>query len=561
MRALTGTDPDRLQEEQRRGLTIELGFAHTTLGDDATISFIDVPGHVRFLGNMLAGVGAVDACVLVIDAFEGWKPQTEEHLRILDLLGVGHGLIVLTKSDLVDDEWRELQELDVRDHLVGTFLADAPIVAVSATTGAGIEGLRAALGQLVAETPAARDRGRPRLWVDRVFSAPGSGTIVTGTLLDGTVHVDQQVSVGGLPARVRGIQTLGRAVQELAPGQRCALNLAGVDHHLLRRGDAVVVPEQWWPSRTFDAELQVLASLGHVVSRRGAFAVHIGSGEWPARVRVLGAESLQPGARGAIRVHLPVDLPLLPGDRFVLREHGRDETVGGGEVLDIAPVLAASRARPDRRVDRVVTERGWVRVDDLERMTGERREATTGNWVVDPAAWASTLDSVRAAVLGARALGLDLASFDDRRRAGALHLAESGGELRIDNGRVFPIDAVDPLAGHPFVEALRVGGVSPPDPVDVERDELRELHRRKLIIERDGLWFHPDALDHTARVAAELLRDQPQGFTMSELRERLGVSRKYALPLANELDARGITRRRGDVRIAGPRLPALPEPA
>jgi selenocysteine-specific elongation factor len=554
VKVLTGTDPDRLHEEQRRGLTIELGFAHTRLSDGSTVSFIDVPGHVRFIGNMLAGVGAVDACVLVVDTFEGWKPQTEEHLRILDLLGVGHGLVVLTKADLVDDEWRQLQELDVRDHLAGTFLADAPIVAVSATTGAGMAALRVALARLVAQTPPARDRGRPRLWVDRVFSATGSGTIVTGTLLDGTIHSDQHVTVGGLPARVRAIQSLGRNVDELAPGQRCALNLAGVEHHLIRRGDPVVVAEQWWHTRTVDAGLQVLESLDHVVSRRGAFAVHIGSGEWSARMRVLGAESLQPGDRGAVRVHLPVELPLLPGDRFVLREHGRDETVGGGEILDVAPVLPASRARPDRLTERVVAERGWVLVDDFERLTGQRQEPTVATWIVDPLALARTLDTVRAQVAGADALGLDLAVLDDRQRACLQQLA-ADGELRVDNGRAFPTDAADVLADHPFVAALRAGGVTPPDPEGVARDELRELQRRKLVVERDGLWFHPEAIDHTARVAAELLRDQPDGFTMSELRDRLGVSRKYALPLANELDARGITRRRGDLRIAGPRLP------
>ncbi|MGZ4764992.1 MAG: GTP-binding protein, partial [Ilumatobacteraceae bacterium] len=185
--ALTGTNPDRFEEERARGLTIDLGFAHTTLPSGAGISFIDVPGHVRFLRNMLAGVGGVDACMFVVAATEGWKPQSEEHLRILELVGIGHGIIALTKIDLVDDEWRQLQEMDLRDRLAGSFLAGAPVVPVSATTGQGFDELRSALDDLVASTPAAAARGRPRLWIERVFAAKGSGTVVTGTLTGGSL--------------------------------------------------------------------------------------------------------------------------------------------------------------------------------------------------------------------------------------------------------------------------------------------------------------------------------------------------------------------------------------
>ena len=209
VQALTGTNPDRFEEERRRGLTIDLGFAHTLLGNGEGVSFIDVPGHVRFLRNMLAGVGGVDACMFVVAATEGWKPQSEEHLRILELVGLQHGFVALTKADLVDDEWRELQEMDVRDHLAGTFLAEAPIVAVSATTGEGIDAVRAALATLVATTPAAIDRGRPRLWIDRVFAAKGSGTVITGTLTGGTVRTDDQLHAGGHPVRVRSVQSHG----------------------------------------------------------------------------------------------------------------------------------------------------------------------------------------------------------------------------------------------------------------------------------------------------------------------------------------------------------------
>lgn len=551
--ALTGTNPDRFEEERRRGLTIDLGFAHTTLPSGEGVSFIDVPGHVRFLRNMLAGVGGVDACMFVVAATEGWKPQSEEHLRILELLGLRHGIVAMTKTDLVDDEWRELQEMDIRDHLAGTFLADAPIVGVSATTGGGLADLSAALDDLVRATPPASDRDRSRLWIDRVFAARGSGTVVTGTLTGGSLTVDQHVSVAphDIDVRVRSVQSHGTKVDTIEPGNRVAVNLSGVDHHQLARGDALVVAAQWRPTRRFDATLRVLPSLDHDVSRRGAYVAYIGSGEFTVKLRVLGSEVIAPGGDGLVRLHLPVALPLLPGDRFVLRESGRNETVGGGEVLDVAPTLPASKARPDRSVDRVVTERGWVEVDELEALTGERREPTLGRWAVAPAALAATTTAVHARVVDAGPLGLDVSALNDRERAALANMAD----VSIDAGRARLAEVRDPLADHPFVAALLAAGVSPPDPVGVDRSELRELVRRKLIIERDGLFFHPAAIDATAQAAARLLGEFPDGFTMSQLRDVLGVSRKYALPLANELDARGVTRRRDDLRIAGPRLP------
>ena len=553
VQALTGTNPDRFEEERRRGLTIDLGFAHTTLANGEGVSFIDVPGHVRFLRNMLAGVGGVDACMFVVAATEGWKPQSEEHLRILELVGLRHGLVALTKSDLVDDEWRELQEMDVRDHLAGTFLADAPIVAVSATTGDGMDDLRTALATLVATTPASLDRGRPRLWIDRVFAAKGSGTVVTGTLTGGAIAADDLLHAGEHSVRVRSVQSHGERHDSIGPGNRVALNLVGVDHTELRRGDAIVKPAHWRPTARFDASLTVLASLDHVVSRRGAYAAYIGSGEFPVKLRVLGSQSLAPGNSGQVRLHLGTELPLLPGDRFVLRESGRDETVGGGEVLDVAPVRPASKAQPDRSVDRVIDERGWVTADDLEAMTGERREPTVGAWVVSPVAFATTQASVRARIAAADELGFDVASLDERERATVATLEG----VAVEAGRARPVEAKDPLADHPFLATLLAGGTAPPDPSGIDKTQLRELVRRKLVVERDGLYFHPSAIDNAARAAAELLRANPEGFTMSQFREALANTRKHAVPLATELDARGITRRREEVRIPGPKLPTL----
>lgn len=553
--ALTGTDPDRFEEEKRRGLTIDLGFAHTSLPSGAGVSFVDVPGHVRFLRNMLAGVGGVDACLFVVAATEGWKPQSEEHLRILELFGLRHGVIAMTKRGLVDDEWAEIAQLEIADHVSGTFLADAPIVAVDSPTGDGLDELRTALDVLVAETPEAADRSRPRLWIDRAFAARGSGTVVTGTLTGGRLHRDDDVLVepGRRAARIRSIQSLGATVESIGAGNRVALNLSGVAHDELGRGDAVVTPRRWRTTDRFDASLDVLPSLDHHVSRRGAYAAYIGSRELPVTLRVLGTDALAPGTSGAVRLFLPDSLPLLPGDRFVLRESGRDETVGGGKILDIDPQLRASKATPDRSIDRVVAERGWIDVGELELLTGEVVAATVGRWVTTADELAATCDRLAAAVADSGELGLDLATLTDQERA----VLETLDGVAVEGGRARPADVVDPFADHPLAAAILAGGFAPEVPAEADRGTIRELTRRGILVERDKVLFHRDTIEAAARIAAELLAGAADGFTVAELRDRTGVSRKYALPLVAELDARGVTRRRDDLRIAGPRLPQL----
>jgi len=326
-----------------------------------------------------------------------------------------------------------------------------------------------------------------------------------------------------------------------------------VDHDELQRGDAVTIAAQWRPTARFDASLHVLQSLRHQVSRRGAYVAYIGSGEFPVRVRVLGSEAIAPGSTGLVRLHLSTAIPLTPGDRFVLRESGRDETVGGGEVLDVAPVLPASKARPDRSLDRVTDERGWISVDDLEALTGERREPTLGQWMVSDDALRTAREEITARVDAAGEMGLDLAELDERQRA----VAETLDDVTVDSGRVRRAGSVDAISQHPYLGALRNGGVTPPVADAVDKAALRELLRRRLIIERDGVYFHPETIDHVARVAARLLVEHTEGFTVSEFRDTLLISRRFALPLVNELDARGITRRRGDLRVAGPRLPSV----
>jgi selenocysteine-specific elongation factor len=243
----------------------------------------------------------------------------------------------------------------------------------------------------------------------------------------------------------------------------------------------------------------------------------------------------------------------LPGDRFVLRESGRDETVGGGEVLDIEPVLRASRAAPDRTIERVVSERGWVTVDDVERLTGQRVEPTVGEWVTTGDELAAMRTALVDRVAAAGVLGVDLASFDGRERAVLATL----DEVVVDASSVRTADVVDPFVDHPYLDVARSGGFAPPQPDDVDRGELRELVRRGHVVARDGVYFHADTLDDAAALAARLLAASPSGFTVAEFRDATGASRKFVLPLVAELDARGITRRRDDVRIAGPRLPGV----
>jgi selenocysteine-specific elongation factor len=549
--ALTGTHPDRLAEERRRGLTIDLGFAHRVIAG-AEVSFVDVPGHVRFLKNMLAGVGAVDTCLFVVAATEAWKPQSEEHLRILELLGMQRGLVALTKVDLVDDDHRQLARFDVEDHLAGSFLAQSEIIEVSSTTGEGLDALSAALGAMVSAVPITPDRNRPRLWIDRVFAARGAGTVVTGTLAGGPIHIGDQLDVvrGNRVVRVRGLQSAGASHETIEPGRRVAVNLSGIAHDELRRGDALVRCAQWRPTRMMDCSLQVLESVSHVVSRRGAHLAYIGSGEWPCRIRVLGSSSLQPGSTGLIRLHLPETLALVTGDRFIVRESGRSETIGGGEVLDVAPRRPASKSRPDHDMERVVAEHGFIDAEDLEALTGQRRAAGLGRFVADPTAVRQLETALTARLDSAGPLGLALAVLDEKERLMLARFAD----VVVSEGTARRAAAPDPLADHPYVAALAAAPWTPPGPGGVDKAELRALVRKGLVVERDGVFFHPDAISAAAGVVAGLLESRPDGFTVAELRDQVGSTRKHVLPLVAELDARGITRRRGDLRIAGPRI-------
>ena len=555
VRALTGVDPDRLEEEKARGLTIDLGFASAPLPSGRRVAFIDVPGHVRFLKNMLAGVSGIDACLFAVAATEGWKPQSEEHLRILQLLGLRHGMVALTRAADADAELLDLARLDVAEHTEATFLEDAPTVAVDAVAGLGVHDLIAALDRMLARTPAAADRGRPRLWIDRAFAMKGAGTVVTGTLTGGGVSVGDALAVlpTGRPVRVRALQSLHLPRSEIGPGNRVALNLAGAGHRDAGRGAAVVRPEQWHATAVVDAELSVLDSVGHPITRRGAYAAYIGSGEHAARMRLLGSEAISPGAAGLVRLYLPRRLPLVSGDRFILRESGRAETVGGGVILDVDPVLPAARARPDRSVERFISERGRIEVGRLARLTGVDRAPDVGRWAVAPALLRQTRRRLTEAAAAAGALGLDLASLDDFER----EVVGQIDELVVEAGRARPVGARDTLADHPFLAAAAAHPFAPPAPDGVDRGELRLLVQQGRLVESRGIHFAATALAAAARVMAGLLAARPEGVTVAEARDAWATTRKFALALLARLDGTGVTRRRGDLRIGGPRLPKL----
>ncbi|MFQ3315342.1 MAG: selenocysteine-specific elongation factor [Candidatus Poriferisodalaceae bacterium] len=553
VRALTGTDPDRLREEKERGLTIDLGFAFTELPSGRQISFIDVPGHIRFLKNMLAGVGSVDACIFVVAAPEGWKPQSEEHLRILELLGITHGIVVLTQTGLVDEETIEIAKMDVEERTIGTFLESAPIICVDSISRNGLDSLLLAIDNMTETAPSAPDVKRPRLWIDRAFAAVGAGSIVTGTLTGGKLRVDDELTLspGDLKARIRGIQTQGQKRTKIGPGHRVALNLAGIDHHHLSRGVALINDEKWHRTNRIDAELTVLKNLGHDISRRGAYAIYIGSGEWAVKLRVLGPSELTPGMTGNVRIFLPSKLSLMPGDRFILREFGRDETVGGGIILDVDPQLKASESAPDLTTDRVISERKWVKADELERLTGEKRDPILGNWIALP----ETIEQLRLTVYElvdkAGATGLDIAQLDERQRL----ILPTLSDITVADGRARQAELANVLDNHPIISQLQNNLFSPELPDDFHRDELRQLVQKGLVIQSEGIFFSASAIDLAATLLANLFSSKPQGVTVAEIRDALGTTRKFALPLCAHFDRTGITRRRDDLRLPGPRLP------
>lgn len=349
--ALTGVHPDRLKEEQAREMTIDLGFGWLTLPDGEEIGIVDVPGHRDFIGNMLAGVGGIDAALLVIAVDEGVMPQTKEHLAILDLLQIPAGIIVLTKTDLINDrEWLEALEADVRSAVKDTLFKEAPMLRVSARTGSGLDLLKTTLSETLRQKPARPDLGRPRLPIDRVFSMSGFGTVITGTLSDGHLVVGDEIQIlpSGLTGRIRGLQTHKKKEDRSLPGSRTAVNISGIATDQISRGEVLVHPGRYQVTRRLDARFRLLADASSAVQHNSEVKVFLGTNETVAMLRLLGTEELQPGQEGWIQLELRDPVVAVRGDRYILRRPSPGETLGGGTIVDAQP--GARHKRFDEQV-------------------------------------------------------------------------------------------------------------------------------------------------------------------------------------------------------------------
>jgi selenocysteine-specific elongation factor len=588
--ALTGIDPDRLAEEKRRGMTIDLGFANLTLPSGREIGIVDVPGHARFMRNMLAGAHGLDAVLLVVAADEGAMPQTREHLEIVDLLEVRRGIVVLTKVDLVDSEWLELVKADVREAIKGTSIEGAPMIAVSAVTGEGMPELLAALDDLLGRAEARRDLGRPRLPIDRVFTMTGFGTVVTGTLVDGSLKVGEEMEVapGGRAVRIRGLQRHNRAADEVGPGSRVAANLSGVDKSDLARGDVLARPRTVPPVRRVDARLRVLGSAAPL--RHGAeVLLHTGTAEVGGRVIVLEGDALAPGAVGWVQLYLERPVAAAAGDRFVLRVPSPASTVAGGTFVDVNPrkhprhdsAVRESLARRAagnvleeelRKYPRGVTVTALLKAtvapeSDVGRLNARR----FGDWIYSVDAWRAI--STRAtdeleSYHGAYPLRPGIAREELRSRLG-VPAASFGAVVQglVEDGRAVERNGSLAAPGHEVALETEVGPASallevlgrrpfaPPSlPEAMEQtgataEIVRALAQRGDVVRvSDDIAFTADAYESAVSLVREIVASSGS-VTVAQLRDRMGASRRPVLAFLEYLDAQRITRRVGDARV------------
>jgi selenocysteine-specific elongation factor len=610
VKALTGTDTDRLPEEKARGITIDLGFAFLEEPDGLTIEIVDVPGHERFVKNMLAGVGGIDLAMLVVAADEGVMPQTREHLAICSLLRIRTGLVVLTKMDTVEADWIELVRDDVAGLVRGTFLEAAPIVAVSAKTGAGLDALRATLRTLAATVPERGTEQLARLPIDRVFTIKGFGTVVTGTLAAGALAVEDRVEVfpRGLVAKVRGVQTHGRAVERALAGQRTAVNLQGLERAAVERGDVIGHAGTLLAATLVDGTLELLKEAPRPLKTRDRVRFHTGTSEIMARVLLFETTELAPGGRAFARFRLEAPLVALPGDRFVVRSYSPIVTIGGGTLLDVDP--ARMRLKAPARVAHLRTlETGSPEqvVEEHVRhagVAGVRLGALAARIPFGPVRGRVLLDALLAAgrVVAvdrdwflhadavARLRGLILTALERFHRAQPLRPGMSREELRGRGGgadeRVFAhvlgaLDAegavrverdkvrlgshqvrlsADQQAAVDRVEReFRDAQAAPPSPVEalgragLRGDEEHDLFQvllesRRLIRVKESLFFHAEALEAIQEKLVALLRERKE-IGPGDIKDLLGISRKYAIPLLEFFDARRVTTRVGERRV------------
>jgi selenocysteine-specific elongation factor len=609
VKALTGVDADRLQEEKRRGITIDLGFAHVDLpapgGEILHLGFVDVPGHERFVRNMLAGVGGIDLVLLVIAADESIKPQTREHFDILQLIGVRRGITVLTKSDAVDHETLEVVRWEVEEFLQGTFLEApaAPIVPVSSLTGAGLEDLKRAIVDQSAEVAARDSSAIARLPIDRVFTMKGFGTVVTGTLVSGTIGKDEELEVSptGRRVRVRGVQVHGHSADQAVAGQRTALNLTGASTEDLTRGMSLAPPTTFAATRHIDVQLRLLPSAPRQLRSRARVHFHSNTMETAAEVRFYGKAAIAPGESQAARITLPESALLLPGDRFIIRQFSPVVTIGGGVVLDATPTkrapapgflslllngrpremlqariarrgiagislaaLVAETGMSSERIDQLqagVLRQGevvrigdlWVQGQSLEALKLELIEKVGQFHKQNPLVVGISREQLREqrgiraeifdAVLNAVELDKKLELTGDLvRLAGhGVVMKDEEAESRKKIEEAFATAGLKVPALHEVIASLKV------DKTRAQKIVTLLLREKTLVKISDELVFHRNALDELRRQIVAQKAKAPT-LDVAAFKQLTGVSRKYAIPLLEYLDRERLTRRVGDAR-------------
>ena len=612
VRALTGIDPDRLKEEKARGITIELGFAHTAVGD-TRIAFVDVPGHERFVRTMLAGVGGIDCVLLIVAADESVMPQTREHFDICCLLRIPRGIVVLTKSDLADPDTRALVRQDVAALVKGSFLESAPVIEVSATTGDGLDELREAIAGQATQVRRRPVEGAARLPIDRAFSMKGFGTVVTGTLVAGRIGVDDELIVqpGGRLVKVRGVQVHGRPSMEAVAGQRTAINLGGVDVGDVSRGETLLTPDTLSVTRRIDAEIDLLRS-ARPLKHGARVRVHNGTAEVLGRVSIAGTSSeIAAGAGELVRVRLETPAVLTRGDRFIMRAYSPPVTIGGGVVLDPAPTrpgvrTAAGRASLERlRIARdngvgavtamieaaglagiaqssLVPRAGLTpaQADLVLRTLGAQGVAIAGGRLIAAAPLAEASKALVALIAAshkAHPMSDGLPREEARERIFArvsaaifekvidgLKAAKAlvGAERLALPAHKASVAGADDQVRAAIIEAYLAGGLKPPDAAAIESSVKAPrpivekvtalLLREKVLVKLDTIVFHAAALQKLKEEVTALKDGAPGGratVDVTAFKDRYGVSRKYAIPLLEFLDRERVTRRTGDVRL------------
>jgi selenocysteine-specific elongation factor len=608
--ALTGTHPDRLEEEKRRGITIDLGFAFLNV-DGVRLGFVDVPGHERFVRNMLAGAGGIDLLMLVVAADESIKPQTREHFDICRLLAIPRGIVAITKSDLVEPHALDLVKLDIEELARGSFLEGAPLVPVSALTGSGLGDLKRELSR-AAESAPTRDAGRHlRLPIDRSFAVKGFGTVVTGTLVSGSVGLEEEVELypTGRRLRVRGLQSGGKTHERAVAGQRTAVNLAGIDHSEIKRGMVLAPPGIFEPADRLDARVTLLPST-RPLKNRARVRFHQGTVETTAEVILLDRDEVAPGESALAQLRLGEKTLLLPGDRFILRQFSPAATLGGGVVIDVKPprhrrrdisvagylktlengnreevLRAMVEATPNGlAAGEIVARTGWL---ESEVARSARKLTEQGhlriiaeNPPVVAAAQAVTkcTAAVRAAVeayhrenpllpgiprqeLRAKAgnPGAELfeTSLRDLLQAGVLAIS---GDLVQRAGRAVELTPEEMRAKELIEKAFEESGLAVPSldevlgklPVEARRAQkiLQILLREKVLVKISGdLVFHRAALAHLRKLVADYRRARGSRLPIPAFKELTGITRKYAIPLLEYLDRERVTQRAGNERV------------